>query len=291
MAGDTPALDRRRNAYRADLAAEALRGKVAVPRYAAGEARQVVNAAVPLREAPDAQARWATQALFGERVTVYEASGGWAWVQLARDGYVGYLAASGLSERVEAPTHWVRALSTWLYARPDFKSPPNLSLSINAMVRIEAIDAAFARLVDGQFVPTPHIAKRHWHAPDFVAVAEGFLGVPYLWGGKTLAGVDCSGLVQLALHASGLPCPRDSDMQLAEVGDRAVIGDDLSGLVRGDLVFWPGHVGIMLDPARLLHANAHHMAVAAEPLRVAAQRIARTGAPIAGVKRLSPRSG
>jgi cell wall-associated NlpC family hydrolase len=291
MAGDTPALDRRRNAYRADLAAEALRGKIAVPRYAAGEARQVVNAAVPLREAPDAQARWATQALFGERVTVYEASGGWAWVQLARDGYVGYLAASGLSERVEAPTHWVRALSTWLYARPDFKSPPNLSLSINAMVRIEAIDAAFARLVDGQFVPTPHIAERHWHAPDFVAVAEGFLGVPYLWGGKTLAGVDCSGLVQLALHASGLPCPRDSDMQLAEVGDRAVIGDDLSGLVRGDLVFWPGHVGIMLDPARLLHANAHHMAVAAEPLRVAAQRIARSGGPIAAVKRLSSRPG
>jgi cell wall-associated NlpC family hydrolase len=291
MAADTPALDRRRNAYRADLAAEALRGKVTAPRYAAGEARQVVNAAVPLREAPDAQARWATQALFGERVTVYEESGGWAWVQLARDGYVGYLPASGLSERIEAPTHWVRALSTWLYARPDFKSPPSLSLSINAIVRIVAMDAAFARLGDGRFVPTPHIAERDWHAPDFVAVAEGFLGVPYLWGGKTRAGVDCSGLLQLALHASGWPCPRDSDMQRAEVGDSAVIGDDLGGLVRGDLVFWPGHVGIMLDPARLLHANAHHMAVAAEPLRVAAQRIARTGAPIAGVKRLSPRSG
>jgi len=105
MAADTPALDRRRNAYRADLAAEALRGKVTAPRYAAGEARQVVNAAVPLREAPDAQARWATQALFGERVTVYEESSGWAWVQLLRDGYVGYLPAAGLSERIEAPTH------------------------------------------------------------------------------------------------------------------------------------------------------------------------------------------
>ena len=127
MAADRPALDRRRNAYRADLAAEALRGTVAAPRYAAGAARQVVNAAVPLRGAPEAQARWTTQALFGERVTVYDECDGWAWVQLACDGYVGYLPASALSERIEAPTHWVRAPSTWLYARPDFKSPPSAS--------------------------------------------------------------------------------------------------------------------------------------------------------------------
>jgi cell wall-associated NlpC family hydrolase len=291
MTADTRAPDRRRNAYRTDLAAEALRGKVAAPRYAAGEARQVVNAAVPLREAPDAQARWATQVLFGERVTLYDQCDGWAWVQLACDGYVGYLPASALSERVEVPSHWVRALSTWLYARPDFKSPPSLSLSMNAAVRVVEMGAAFARLVDGRFVPAPHIAEHRCRAPDFVAVAESFLGVPYLWGGKTQAGVDCSGLLQLAIHASGRPCPRDSDMQLAEVGERAVVGDDLSGLARGDLVFWPGHVGIMLDPARLLHANAHHMAVAVEPLRAAAQRIARTGQAIAAVKRLPPRSG
>src|SRR5262245_13229169 len=291
MAADTPALDRRRNAYRADLAAEALRGTVAAPRYAAGEARQVVNAAVPLREVPDAQARWTTQALFGERVTLYEQAGGWAWLLLAGYGYVGYLPASSLSERIEAPTHWVRALSTWLYARPDFKSPPSLSLSMNAAVRVVEMEAAFARLVDGRFVPAPHIAEHDCRAPDFVAVAERFLGVPYLWGGKTRLGVDCSGLLQLAIHASGQPCPRDSDMQLEEVGERAPAGDDLSGLARGDLVFWPGHVGIMLDPVRLLHANAHHMAVAVEPLRVAAQRIARTGQATSGVKRLPPRSG
>jgi Bacterial dipeptidyl-peptidase Sh3 domain/NlpC/P60 family len=291
MAADRPALDRRRHAHRADLAAEALRGMVAAPRYTAGEARQVVDAAVPLREVPDAKARWTTQALFGERVILYDECEGWAWVQLGRDGYVGYLPASALSERIEAPTHWVRALSTWLYERPDFKSPPNLSLSMNAAVRVVAMDAAFARLVDGRFVPAPHIAEQRWHAPDFVAVAEGFLGVPYLWGGKTGAGVDCSGLLQLAIHASGRPCPRDSDMQLAEVGERAVVGNDLSGLARGDLVFWPGHVGIMLDPARLLHANAHHMAVAVEPLRVAADRIARTGQAIAAVQRLPPQPG
>jgi cell wall-associated NlpC family hydrolase len=291
MTVDTPAPDRRRNAYRADLAAEALRGTVAAPRYAAGEARQVVDAAVPLRAAPDAQARWATQVLFGEHVVLYEERGGWAWVQLAGDGYVGYLPGSALSQRVEAPTHWVRALSTWLYARPDFKSPPSLSLSMNAAVRVVEMDAAFARLVDGRFVPAPHIAEHDCRAPDFVAVAESLLGVPYLWGGKTRLGVDCSGLLQLAIHASGQPCPRDSDMQLAEVGVRAPVGDDLSGLARGDLVFWSGHVGIMLDPVRLLHANAHHMAVAVEPLPVAAQRIARTGQAMSAVKRLPPRSG
>src|SRR5262249_17581736 len=291
MAADTPALDRRRNAYRADLAAEALRGRVAAPRYAAGEARQVVNAAVPLREVPDAQARWTTQALFGERGTLYEESGGRAWGQLACDGYVGSLPASALSEGIDTRAHGVRAFSTWLYARPDFKSPPSLSLSMNAAVRVVAVDAAFARLVDGRFVPAPHIAERYWHAPDFVAVAEGFLGVPYVWGGKTRAGVDCSGLLQLAIHPWGRPCPRDGDMQLAEVGERAVVGSDLSGLARGDLVFWPGHVGIMLDPARLLHANAHHMAVAVEPLLVAAERIARTGQAIAAVKRLPAQPG
>ena len=291
MAADRPALDRRRNAYRADLAAEALRGTVAAPRYAAGAARQVVHAAVPLRGAPEAQARWTTQALFGERVTVYDECDGWAWVQLACDGYVGYLPASALSERIEAPTHWVRAPSTWLYARPDFKSPPSVSLSMNAAVRVVAMGAPFAKLVDGRFVPAPHIADQRWHAPDFVAVAEGFLGAPYVWGGKTRAGVDCSGLLQLAIQASGRPCPRDSDMQLAEIGDTTVVGHDLSGLARGDLVFWPGHVGIMLDPDRLLHANAHHMAVAVEPLRVAAERIARTGQAIAAVKRLPPQPG
>ena len=291
MTADTPTLDRRRNAYRADLAAETLRGTIAAPRFAAGEARQIVDAAVPLRAAPDAQARWATEVLFGEHVILYEECGGWAWVQLACDGYVGYLPASALSARVLPPTHWVRALGTWLYPMPDFKSPPSLALSMNAAVCVVEMDAAFARLADGRFVPLSHIAERHSFAPDFVALAEGFLGVPYVWGGKTRLGVDCSGLLQLALHASGRPCPRDSDMQLAEVGERLEIGEGLGGLARGDLVFWPGHVGIMLDPARLLHANAHHMAVAVEPLQVAAQRIAHTGSVIAAVKRVPAGSG
>ena len=283
---DTP-IDRRRNAYRPDLAADALRGKVAAPRYAAGEARQVIDAAVPLRDTPDAHASWSTQVLFGERVTLYEERDGWAWVQLACDGYVGYLPASALSARLQPPTHRVKALGTFLYPSADFKSCPGLDLSMNATLSIAETGPTFARLADGRFVPTPHIAERDRFAPDFVATAEAFLGAPYVWGGKTRLGVDCSGLLQVAMHAAGLACPRDSDMQLAELGTSLSVGADLAGLTRGDLVFWAGHIGIMLDADHLLHANAYHMAVAAEPLRTAADRIARSGAIITGIKRLS----
>ena len=281
-----PPLDRRRHAYRADLAAEVLRGKVAAPRYAAGEARQVIDAAAPLRDTPDPHARWTTEALFGERATVFDESEGWAWVQLARDGYVGYLPDSALSTHVQPATHRVSAIGTCLYPAADFKSPPCLPLSMNASLCLAEAGQFFARLVDGRFVPAVHIAEHDHCAPDFVAVAEAFLGVPYVWGGKTRFGVDCSGLLQVAMQAAGLACPRDSDMQQAEVGRVVPTTVDLGGLARGDLVFWAGHVGIMLDAVQLLHANAHHMAVAVEPLRLAADRIARTGSVITAVKRL-----
>jgi cell wall-associated NlpC family hydrolase len=286
---DTSDLDKRRNAYRGDLAAESLRGKVAAPRYAAGEARRVADSAVPLRGAPDTHASWTTEVLFGESVTVYDEHEGWAWVQLAGDGYVGYLPASALASGPQAPTHRVAALGTSLYPAPNFKSPPALALSINAALCVAETGPAFARLADGRFVPTPHIAEHDRFTPDFVGVAEAFLGVPYVWGGKTRLGVDCSGLLQVAMQAAGLACPRDSDMQLAELGTAVAVSGELGGLARGDLVFWAGHVGIMLDAVRLLHANAHHMAVAAEPLRVAAHRIAGGGSIITAIKRLAPR--
>jgi cell wall-associated NlpC family hydrolase len=136
-------------------------------------------------------------------------------------------------------------------------------------------------------VPARHLTERDRYAPDFVAAAERFLGVPYLWGGKTRLGLDCSGLVQVALHAAGLDCPRDSDMQLAELGSGIAVRPGLDGVLRGDLVFWAGHVGIMVDAHLLLHANAHHMAVVVEPVQTAVERIARTGLAVAAVKRLA----
>jgi cell wall-associated NlpC family hydrolase len=283
-------LDPRRHPFRRDLAAEALRGKVAARRYATGEVRQLAHAATPLRGSPDPLAPWTTEALLGELVTVYEEKEGWAWAQLQGDGYVGYLRAGALSAQVRRVTHRVRALGTCLYPVADIKAPPFMHISINAGLAVAEMGSAFATLEDGTFVPARHLAALDRFAPDFVAVAEAFLGVPYLWGGRTRLGVDCSGLLQLALHAGGIACPRDSDMQLAELGSAVDVRADLEGLMRGDLVFWQGHVGVMVDAFQLLHANAHHMAVAIEPLKTAVDRSARLNAPLTAIKRLTAQS-
>jgi cell wall-associated NlpC family hydrolase len=281
--------DPRRHPYRDDLAAETLRGRVAAPRYVAGEPRQVVSAAAPLWSRPDRSAGWASQALHGELVAVYDERDGLAWGQLARDGYVGYLPADALSRKVATPTHRVAVPGTCLYAAADAKALTRLHLGLNAVVRVAEMGASFARLSDDGFVPARHLAEIGTFAPDFVAVAERFVGTPYVWGGKTRLGLDCSGLVQTAMHAAGLEAPRDSDMQMVELGNPVEARSDLGGLQRGDLVFWKGHVGILTDGVTLLHANAHCMAVTAEPLRGAVDRIARSGSAIAAIKRIEPR--
>jgi cell wall-associated NlpC family hydrolase len=283
----TAKLDSRRNVYRDDLAADRLRGRVSAPRYVAGQPRQIVHSSTPVRDRPDARASWSTEALFGELVTVYDERDGWAWVQLEQDQYVGYLRSGALSAHVHIPTHRVRSPSTFLYPAADVKAAPRLHLSMNAQLCVTETGPVFARVADGSFIPARHVAEMARHARDFVAVAEEFLGTPYLWGGKTRLGMDCSGLVQTALQAAGHGCPRDSDMQQAELGAAIAPGDKLEGLTRGDLVFWSGHVGIMTDAFLLLHANAHHMATVIEPVRGAVERIARGGQPIAAVKRLA----
>jgi cell wall-associated NlpC family hydrolase len=287
----TEPLDPRRHAYRADLAAEALRDRVSAPRYAEGRSCQVVHSATPLRARPDARESWTSEVLYGELVVVYEERDGWAWVQLARDGYVGYMRADALSPRVTPPTHRVRALGTFLYPLADVKAAPWLPLGMTAALCVVEVGATFARLADASFVPVRHIVELGRRAADFVGIAERFIGTPYLWGGKTRLGLDCSGLVQVALHAAGLECPRDSDMQQAELGRPVALRDDLDGLQRGDLVFWEGHVGIMTDGFLLLHANAHHMAAAIEPLRAAADRNARAGLRIAAIRRMDAPPG
>jgi cell wall-associated NlpC family hydrolase len=283
------ALDPRTHAYRADLAAERLRGQVDAPRYVEGEPKQVVHGATPLWSRPDASQGWASQVLHGETVAVYDERDGWAWVQSVRDGYVGYVRADALSAQVTAPTHRVSVPGTFVYAEPDAKALTGLHLSLNALVRVSEMGASFAKLAEGGFVPAPHLASIGKFASDFVCVAEQFVGTPYVWGGRTRLGLDCSGLVQVAMHAGGLDCPRDGDMQKADLGSPVEVRSDLAGLQRGDLVFWQGHVGILTDGATLLHANAHHMAVAIEPLKGAVERIARSGSTIAAIKRVEPR--
>jgi len=279
-------LDPRRHAYRADLAAEHLRGTVEAERYVPGEPRQVAAPSLPLRRAPRFDATLDTEALHGETVTVYEEQEGWAWVQLHHDNYVGYMPSEGLVPVVAAPTHRVSVLRTYVFPEPDSKVPPLAMLSLNARLPVVAPVGRFLRLESGGFVYARHAVPVGEHAEDFVAVAEAFVGTPYLWGGRTSVGLDCSGLVQLAAAAAGHAVPRDADVQAVEAGHAVDWQQEGTPLARGDLVFWEGHVGIMTSAQDFLHANAHHMAVEIEPFEAAKGRIKAAGFDITGVRRL-----
>ena len=276
-------LDLRLNAYRADLADETLRGKVNSGRYVAGSLHEIVEPVAPMRAEPRFDARRTTELILGERVKMFETSEGWAWVKAAADGYVGYVPASSLSRDVSSPTHRVAVPWTFMYPAPDIKSAPEVALPLNARLEVVETGERFARLRNGRFVVAPHLRPVSAAEADFVAVAEAFLHAPYLWGGKTAAGLDCSGLLQAALHAAGRACPRDTDMQERELG---VPLNDLGALRRGDLLFWKGHVGIMVDAVRLLHANGFHMQVVVEPADAAIARIAASGTELSGARRL-----
>ncbi len=279
-------LDPRRNAYRADLAAQYLRDKVKVKRYVEGEIWQVKTAVAPLRGKPAMSAPLLTEALYGETVFVYDQRDGWAWVQLTRDRYTGYVPSGCLTTALRSPTHRVSALRSFVYPRPDIKSPPAEALSLNALLTLVEHEGDFARLSDGGFIYAAHTVPLVSFEPDFVSVARKFVGTPYLWGGRQSFGIDCSGLVQISLESAGIQAPRDTDMQEAELGTALDDPYDHDVLMRGDLVFWKGHVGIMLDESRLLHANGHHMETVIEPLAEAVSRIARKEGDITSIKRL-----
>lgn len=278
-------LDPRRNALRPDLADARLRGIVEASRFVDGAPRVVVAPAPALRRRPAHDAPLDSEALHGERVTLFETRGdGWCWVQLSADQYVGYVEAAALGQTGTPPTHRVSVPRSFVYPRADVKAPPLSWLPMGAQIAAVVHDERFVMLETGTFVIARHVAPLAARTPDFVAVAESFLHVPYLWGGKTGLGLDCSGLVQVALAASGRPAPRDSDMQERELGVKL---NDETVLRRGDLVFWKGHVGVMRDGETLLHANGHHMQVASEPLAEARARIlARDGGDVTAIKRL-----
>jgi cell wall-associated NlpC family hydrolase len=277
--------DPRRHAYRRDLAAEPLRGVVKAERYAKGESRQVGVPSLPLRREPRFDATLDTEAMFGETLTVYDEHEGWAWVQLSRDGYVGYMPSEGLVADIVPPTHRISVLRTYVYPGADGKTPPLALLSLNARIAASGSEGKFLALAGGGYVFAGHAAPTGKTEPDFVAVAEAFIGTPYLWGGRTSVGLDCSGLVQLAIEAAGQAAPRDADMQAAELG-RVIDWKPSTKLRRGDLVFWEGHVGIMTSGKDFLHANAFHMAVEIEPFAAARRRIKVAGYEVICVRRL-----
>jgi hypothetical protein len=286
---DMTLFDPRVTPARPDLAAARLRGLVAADHYVEGHASHVCAGTADLRHAPAPDAPLDTQALFGEEVTLYEDHEGWGWVQLVRDGYVGYMSMAALAEGPIKRTHRVTVNRSIVYPGPDLKLPPHDALPLGASVCVRATKAGFAQIDDAAFVFSGHLMPSGENQKEFVAVAERLLHAPYLWGGKTSLGIDCSGLVQISLAAAGIDAPRDTDLQEQVLGLPIAVGTDLAGLRRGDLVFWRGHVGIMRDETTLLHANAHYMLVASEPLRIARDRIlAKTSQPISAIKRLEP---
>jgi cell wall-associated NlpC family hydrolase len=282
--------DPRLTPARRDLAAKHLAGTVDAERFVEGKAHEIAAAQAPVRRSPSHAAELLTEALRGERATIYDINeDGWAWGQLTADGYVGFLPASALGSPGPTPTHKVTALRTLVFPGPSIKLPPTETPPFGSELAIARVDGPFAITAAGGYVPLVHLAPLATMETDFVAVAERFLGAPYLWGGKTSDGLDCSGLVQLALTACGVRCPRDSDMQERALGSALANPGDLAQLRRGDLIFWKGHVAIVRDETTMLHASGHHMAVAIEAIAPAIARI-RTdeGLEVTSVHRLPP---
>jgi cell wall-associated NlpC family hydrolase len=255
-----------------------LRGQVAAERYVEGQWHRLVAPLVDLRARPggalDRQLPW------GARFCVLQTRDGWAFGHDADDGYCGWLPEAALG--ADGPvTHRVTAAASHLYPAPDIKAPPRHALPFLALAGVVGVTGGFAETALG-FIPLPHLRPLSDAEADPVAVARRLLGVPYLWGGNSAAGIDCSGLVQAAMRACGRPCPPDSDLQRAMPGLEVAPGAEAPG----DLIFWRGHVAMVSAPGMILHANAHHMAVAEEPLAEAEARIAAKGDPV--LRRLRP---
>lgn len=269
--------DARLHAFRSDLADARLKGEVVAERFVAGRPARVTAPVADVLKAPRADAGLNTQFLHGDDVLVFEEGDGWAWVQAERDGYVGYVAATALGARAVAPTHIVSVPRTFVYPGPDLRFSRSGQLSMGSTVAVtgaaETRGTAYAVLASGEAIIAKHLKPMAETVADYVSVAEMFLDTPYLWGGVSGFGIDCSGVVQLSMRMAGRDVLRDSDMQAASIGTPFEPGADFSGLRRGDLVFWKGHVAIMTNARDMIHANGHTMLVSREGLREAVDRI------------------
>lgn len=279
-------LDPRLTPARDDLAASWLKERVQATRYIEPTRQTIGTTVASVYRTPDATQSIETQFLYGEPIDVFEVKNGWAWVQSARDSYVGYIEEHHLktSKGDSSPTHRVSNISAFAYPSANFKTTPLMPLSYNSLVRVINQTPAFSELATGGFVPSTLLAPIDFHADEIVAEAFRFLGIPYLWGGRSAQGLDCSALVQLVLLANNYTCPRDTDMQEAKIGKPV----DRDHVQSGDLVFFRGHVGIMVDDSTVIHANSRAMVVSIDDLDEYVHWRSRNGeTPVKMFKRVS----
>ena len=283
-------LDPRLHAFRSDLADARLRGQVEAAAFVEGKPARVIAPVADIRRAADPMSGLDTQFLLAEHVTVFDSRAGWSWVQGRRDGYVGYLRGAEIGPVSLKPSHEVAVPRTFAYVEPDMKRPVARALSMGCAVSIvdhvETRGTLFAVTDDGEAIVAGHLRAVDEFSGDYVTVAETLLGAPYLWGGTSGFGVDCSGLVQLSMRMAGKTVLRDTPMQEATIGEPVDPGSGFKNLRRGDLVFWTGHVGIMADDRTLLHASGSAMLVVREPLATAIARITPTSGPPTSCRRL-----
>ena len=269
---------------RTDLAADFLRGQVVRDRYASGVHYRVRVDVLSLRARPDKAAGRVSELLFGEDILVYDIDGAWAWGQCQTDGYVGYARIDGLAEAQDtAPDHEPVVLRSTVYSRPDFRSEPVRPLHLGSRLTVLDRHADYVLTDAGGWVFARHLERFGQCREPHVAAARRFLGTPYLWGGRSSFGLDCSALVQLALARAGRAAPRDSDQQEAAVG--GVVEAGIAAAMCGDLLYMPGHVAMMTTNDRVIHANVHHMAVEEEPLEAFLRRLTALNLTITTVRR------
>ena len=279
-------LDPNLNPFRPDLAAMKLKGLVSADHYVEPTLFQVSAAVAPLRKVPAPDGEQLSQALHGDIIDIYEERDGFGWGQMRSDGYVGWFDMEALSAPVLPVTAKVQVLRTYAFSAPSVRAAPHFLLSLGAQVtELGRQENGFVETARAGWIYAAHLSPLSMFAPDPVAVAEQFLNAPYQWGGVESLGLDCSGLIQTAFKAAGISLPRDSYMQ-REVGHEVNWDASLTGLKRGDIVCWKGHVALMTSPTDIIHANGFHMQVVREPLAQAETRIRASYGSIISIRRL-----
>ncbi len=283
---ETIKLDKNTNPYRDDLAAEKLRGLVAAPKYITPVTKQIIAGSASIKSAPDDNATQVSEALCSDIFEVYDEENGYAWGQVGRNDYVGYIKTSALTDEIIKPNRKIRALRTYGFSIPKVQGMVLAQLSMNSQVfASDEIENGYVNCGRHGWIYEKHLAALDEYYPDPAEVAKLFLNAPYYWGGVQSYGLDCSGLVETSFAACGVKLPRDAYMQ-EKCGQEVAIKDDLSGLKRNDLIFWKGHVGIMIDADNFIHSNAFHMCVAIEPLKTARERYEKSDLPIRSIRRV-----